>query len=31
LNEVVRAIGLFAIAGLTEIGGGWLMWQCLRE
>ena len=29
--EVARALVLFAIAGLAEIGGGWLMWQWLRE
>lgn len=29
--EVVRAVMLFAAAGLAEIGGGWLMWQWLRE
>lgn len=31
VTEVVRAIALFAVAGLTEIGGGWLVWQWLRE
>ena len=31
MSEVVKAIGLFALAGLAEIGGGWLMWQWLRE
>ncbi len=31
MPEVVRALLLFAIAGLAEIGGGWLMWQWLRE
>ena len=29
--EIVRALGLFALAGLAEIGGGWLVWQWLRE
>lgn len=29
--EVVRAFVLFAVAGLAEIGGGWLLWQWLRE
>jgi small multidrug resistance family-3 protein len=29
--EVARALVLFAVAGLAEIGGGWLMWQWLRE
>lgn len=28
---VVRSIVLFVIAGLAEIGGGWLVWQWLRE
>ena len=28
--EVARALVLFALAGLAEIGGGWLMWQWLR-
>jgi len=31
MSEVVRAVGLFALAGLAEIGGGWLVWQWLRE
>lgn len=25
-----RALGLFVLAGLAEIGGGWLVWQWLR-
>jgi small multidrug resistance family-3 protein len=28
---VVRAMVLFILAGLAEIGGGWLVWQWLRE
>jgi small multidrug resistance family-3 protein len=28
--ELVRAIILFVLAGLAEIGGGWLIWQWLR-
>jgi len=28
--EVARALLLFGLAGLAEIGGGWLMWQWLR-
>lgn len=28
---IVRAIVLFVVAGLAEIGGGWLVWQWLRE
>lgn len=30
-GDVVRAVGLFALAGLAEIGGGYLMWRWLRE
>ncbi|WP_239394671.1 YnfA family protein [Frankia sp. CiP3] len=26
-----RALALFAAAGLAEIGGGYLVWRCLRE
>jgi small multidrug resistance family-3 protein len=29
--EVARSIGLFLLAGLCEIGGGYLVWQWLRE
>ena len=29
--EVMRSIFLFLLAGLAEIGGGWLIWQWLRE
>ena len=29
--EVLRSLFLFVLAGLAEIGGGWLMWQWLRE
>jgi small multidrug resistance family-3 protein len=29
--EAVRSIGLFILAGLCEIGGGYLVWQWLRE
>jgi small multidrug resistance family-3 protein len=28
--DVLRALGLFVLAGLAEIGGGWLVWQWLR-
>ncbi|CAK0786617.1 hypothetical protein CVIRNUC_009831 [Coccomyxa viridis] len=28
---VVLAVALFLIAGLCEIGGGWLVWQAVRE
>ena len=31
MPEIARALLLFAAAGLAEIGGGWLMWQWLRE
>jgi small multidrug resistance family-3 protein len=30
LSDVLRASGLFALAALAEIGGGWLVWQWLR-
>jgi small multidrug resistance family-3 protein len=29
--EMARSLFLFVVAGLAEIGGGWLMWQWLRE
>lgn len=29
--EIFRSIMLFVLAGLTEIGGGYLVWQWLRE
>jgi small multidrug resistance family-3 protein len=28
---VLRSVGLFVLAGLCEIGGGWLVWKWLRE
>ena len=28
---ILRAIILFVLAGLAEIGGGWLVWQWLRN
>jgi small multidrug resistance family-3 protein len=31
MTAVLRAVGLFALAGLAVIGGGWLVWQWLRE
>jgi small multidrug resistance family-3 protein len=31
MPEVIRAAVLFSAAGLAEIGGGWLVWQWLRE
>src|SRR5271168_4266563 len=27
---VLRSLGLFLIAGVCEIGGGWLVWKWLR-
>lgn len=29
--EILRSLILFVLAGLAEIGGGWLVWQWLRE
>jgi small multidrug resistance family-3 protein len=31
MHDVTKALLLFAAAGLAEIGGGWLVWQWLRE
>ncbi len=31
MSEIIRATLLFIAAGLAEIGGGWAMWQWLRE
>lgn len=28
---IAQSVGLFLLAGLCEIGGGWLVWQWLRE
>ena len=28
---IIRSLMLFALAGLAEIGGGYLVWQWLRE
>ena len=28
---LIRSLFLFVVAGLAEIGGGWLVWQWLRE
>ena len=30
MAEIVRALSIFFLAGLAEIGGGWLVWQWLR-
>ena len=29
--KIVSSVFLFLVAGLCEIGGGWLVWQWLRE
>jgi hypothetical protein len=29
--SVLRSLGLFVVAGVCEIGGGWLMWKWLRD
>jgi small multidrug resistance family-3 protein len=31
MSEIIRTGTLFVIAGLAEIGGGWLIWQAIRE
>ncbi len=31
LFAVVRSVILFLVAGVCEIGGGWLVWKWLRE
>lgn len=31
LVSLVRSIGRFIIAGVCEIGGGWLVWKWLRD
>jgi small multidrug resistance family-3 protein len=31
LVVILRSVGLFVAAGLTEIGGGYLVWRWLRE
>jgi len=30
-TTITRSAGLFVLAGLLEIGGGWLVWQWLRS
>ncbi len=30
-DRITRSVFLFFLAGLCEIGGGWLVWQWLRE
>ncbi len=29
--NLLRSVGLFILAGLTEIGGGYLVWQWMRS
>ena len=31
MQAVARSLVLFIVAGLCEIGGGWLIWQFWRE
>lgn len=31
MADYTRTIALYLLAGLAEIGGGWLVWQWLRE
>jgi small multidrug resistance family-3 protein len=31
VNEIAKSVGFFILAGLLEIGGGYLMWLWLRE
>lgn len=31
LAAIVKSLALFVLAGLAEIGGGYLVWQWLRE
>jgi small multidrug resistance family-3 protein len=31
MQPITRSIVLFVLAGLCEIGGGWLVWQFWRE
>ena len=30
INTIAQSVFLFLLAGLCEIGGGWLVWQWLR-
>lgn len=30
-SGILRSVVLFVIAGLCEIGGGYLVWMCLRD
>ncbi len=29
--SMVQSFGVFILAGVSEIGGGWLMWKALRQ
>jgi small multidrug resistance family-3 protein len=31
MDAILRSVGLFALAGLCEIGGGYLVWQWWRN
>jgi len=31
LTSVVRSVSLFVVAGVCEIGGGWLMWKSIKD
>ena len=31
MMTLVRSLSLFLLAGLCEIGGGWLVWKWLRD
>ncbi len=31
MNDLARSLVLFVLAALAEIGGGWLVWQGVRE
>lgn len=30
-GDVLVTVAVFGLAGLCEIGGGWLVWQSVRE
>ena len=30
-SHLIRSLSLFLLAGLCEIGGGWLVWKWLRD
>ncbi|MEE9181700.1 MAG: hypothetical protein V3U33_03945, partial [candidate division NC10 bacterium] len=30
-DVILRSVGLFILAGLAEIGGGYLVWQYMRS